>query len=242
MSRVLNHLLTTIVAALIVPAGMSVSPVAGATEPALGRTCSAAQWGRTSGALSCALVSKSRYAYVQLAPGSTTTVSAPAPTTVSGPTTVAAQYTRTKPAPLGTAQQLRNPGAGIFDLVVDGFIPDATALVDAANSFNDPAAAGQRFALVHVRATFHATPKKDRDSLSVSWSAFGSAGVERKTSDCSAVIPDPLDQYRDLVDGGTIAGNVCLLITVAEAGGAIVIGGRPSPCFVRCSEAWWKLQ
>lgn len=215
--------------------------VRAATAPGLGRACATSQWGTKTAGVTCALVAKGKYVWVQLpeaapTPAATAATKAPAPATST-------KTSRTNPGPLGAAQTLVDVNNGNIEIVVDGFVADASAQIAAANSFNKPAPEGQRYVMVHLTATYHAGVKKDKANLfGVSFSMFGSMGVERKESDCGAVEPDGLDSFRDIVDGGKLTGNICYLLPVAEATGPLVFGADSALCFTNCSEAWFKVQ
>ncbi len=215
-------------------------PVTAAPEKVLGGKCSVVDWGLASGSLACALVAKNKYAYVQISPQSAPKTVATKSVAVAG---TGAKTSRKAPAAMGSMQVLKDADNGDLDIVVDGYITDATVLIEKANQFNSPAPPGQRYVLVKVTATYHAGKAKDRmDSFAADLTLYGSMGVERKSYDCSVVTPDAFDTLRALVDGGKLSGNVCFLLPTADAVGPLVLRAAESICFSNCDEAWFKIQ
>ncbi len=220
--------------------GAEIGLAQAATEKTLGASCTVGEWGRTPGNLVCALVAKDKYAYVQIVPKPVPTKPAvtTAPRSAAGTKT-----TRKTPGPMGAMQVLKDADNGDLDIVVDSYLADATKAIAKANQFNDPAAAGQRYVLVHVTATYHAGKVKDRMELfAADLTIYGSTGVERKSYDCSAVAPEAFDTLRALIDGGKLGGNLCFLLPTADAVGPLVLRAAESICFSNCDEAWFKLQ
>ena len=239
-----KRITTALAAASTMAALVAAGAASGAAGPSLGVKCAAANWGSASGTLVCALVSKGRYAYVQVTP----IVAAPDKTTVTTAATSAVSKTsktsRKNPGPLGAPQVLKNADNGDIDVLLDRYVSDATAQMSAANQFNDRAPAGQRYVLVHLMATYHAGTKADNTTLffAVAFSVFGSSGVERKRSDCSAVPPEGFDDFREVVDGGTLSGNLCFLLPSVDATGPLALRAAESICFSNCDQVWFKLQ
>ncbi len=216
---------------------------AGVPSPArgsdLGGKCTVELWGKSSGDKVCALVAKGKYAYVQAAPPTKDAT----PTSTAATALSVAKTTRKSPGSIGSVQTLKDTDNGDMDILVDSFVPDATKQIAAANQFNDAAPAGKRFVMVHLSGTFHAGKKKDKATLGAAgFSVFGSTAVERTAFDCSAVLPEPIDSNRDMLDGATIAGNMCFLLPTTEASGPLTLRVTESFCFSNCDELWFRLQ
>jgi hypothetical protein len=141
------------------------------------------------------------------------------------------------------AQVLVDVDEGTLDVLVDGFIPDATAQMEAASPANAPAPSGQTFVFVHMSVTYHSGRKRDSTTLaSAAFSLFGVAGVERKASDCGEIVPDELDTSREVVDGGQLSGNLCFLLPPPDLAGSLSLRASQYLCFRECAEAWFRLR
>jgi hypothetical protein len=105
-----------------------------------------------------------------------------------------------QPAPLGNGWTLR----------VTQYYPDATAMVLAANIFNDPPPAGSQFVMVAVSATWNGSGSSHLDSGYV-LRAVGAANVAYTTftSPTCGVLPEPNIDLNDpqVFTGGTVSGN-----------------------------------
>jgi hypothetical protein len=117
------------------------------------------------------------------------------------------------PVPLGSVATLPNG----YDVVVNGYTPDAGAAVTAANEFNDPAPAGSQYVLVNLTVTYRGPEEKATPAFDVSHKAVSGSGTSYDGTDCSAVVPDPAALFDDLFAGSSVSGNVCLIVTDADA-------------------------
>jgi len=135
---------------------------------------------------------------------------------------------------------------GNVDVTVTGFTGDASAEIAAANQLNKPAPDGSKYTLVTLSITYHAGAKKQSANAFglVSLSAFGPAAVEIKANCAPSypVIPDKLESTTELLDGGTLAGNVCFGVTAADAVGPLLLRISESLCATNCDQAWIRLQ
>jgi hypothetical protein len=99
---------------------------------------------------------------------------------------------------------------------------------------------------VDVSVTYHAPASGASPTQSplfnVDISMFGSAGQERRNYECGVVVPNSLDTFAELIDGGTAMGSLCFLIDEAEAAGPLLVRVEESLCFANCDQAWTKVQ
>lgn len=226
-----------VVLALVLAATVPIG--ARAAESTLGGVCGKGDWGKVKGTLTCALVAKDRYAYVQTAPTTKAAASKAAPVPVS-----VGKTSRKNPAPIGATVTLKDSDNGNIDVRVDGYLANAAAAIKAKNQYNDPAPAGKQYGLVHLTLTYHAGAKKDKTSPfeAVSLSVFGVEAVERKSYDCSVTEPEEFDDMSQLLDGGKASGNLCFVMPIADATGPLTLRATEAFCFSNCDEAWFKLQ
>jgi hypothetical protein len=95
-------------------------------------------------------------------------------------------------------------------ITVNGVIRDATAAVRAHNQFNPAPQAGHQFFIANVSATYQG--EKDSSTLfgDVTLKAVGESAVSYAdyVNSCG-VIPDALDSFREVFQGGSISGNIC---------------------------------
>jgi hypothetical protein len=165
-----------------------------------------------------------------IAPNADTAETAPAETVVSEPavdTTVVAETTappETEPATtaprsqdnvaLNTAVDVSNG----WTATVLGYDPDATAAVLAANQFNTPPPAGQRFVTIRVAATFNGRSDAQKSTVSdLSFKAVGAKGLAYNSYDCGASLDTPLETFSDVFAGATTEGDICFLVDDADA-------------------------
>jgi hypothetical protein len=171
---------------------------------------------------------------------------APAATSPAPPATAASPTgneageigTREHPVPLGQPGVLKDADNGDLSVTVSSADLSARAAVAAANQFNPPPAAGE-YAIVNLSATYQAGKRKQTSTLleSVSFSVFGSAGVEHPSA--AAVAPAPqLDVIADLLPGGTVSGNE---VFEYEPGTAPLLRVEETFCFTNCDTLWFAL-
>lgn len=95
---------------------------------------------------------------------------------------------------------------------------DLTQAVLDENQFNDPPAAGQQFVAASVRVTYVSGPAP-ASLFELTFKAIGPSGVVLTTFDPSCgVVPDALDTFAELFEGGAVEGNICWPATPADAG------------------------
>jgi len=146
---------------------------------------------------------------------------------------------------MGETFTLRDAEDGNIDVRVNSFVPDGAAAIQAENQFNSPPPAGMQYTLVNVTMTYHAGAKQQSVpgiGLAVSLSAFGASAVELDSYSCMAVLPDDLDAFAELLDGGSVTGNVCVLAPVGDAAGPLLLRVEEALCFSECDEVWVALQ
>lgn len=95
---------------------------------------------------------------------------------------------------------------------------DITQSVLDENQFNDPPAAGQQFVGVPIRVTYVSGPAP-ASLFELTFKAIGPSGVVLTTFDPSCgVVPDALDTFAELFEGGAVEGNICWPSSPADAG------------------------
>jgi hypothetical protein len=153
-------------------------------------------------------------------------------------------HSRANPAIVGQLVTLADRDNGNVELVVNAVDLDPYARLKQANDFNEPAPTGLQYVMVNVTATYRAGVEKQvlEDGLlfAVSMSVFGSAGVEHSSYESFVVAPEPLDQSADVLDGGSLTGNIVFL--VEDGSPEILLRAEESWCFSNCDEAWFKLR
>lgn len=117
---------------------------------------------------------------------------------------------RSNPAKIGTAMAL-----GDWEITLNGFQPDATAEVLAANSFNDPPKDGYTYGLADITVKY--TGADSATTYDLSFDYITSSGNVLKSYDNDAVTPEPqLDG--ELYAGATLTGNVDFEIPADDTG------------------------
>ena len=162
---------------------------------------------------------------------STVTTAAPtstseATTTTAETTTTAATTTTTVAAAAGTMDDPVPAGTwarvGAVDVVVLANEPAATELVLAENEFNTAPEPGNRFVMWRV-AVANAGEQTTPLLAEVSFAVAGPSTVVYNTSANCGVIPDQLDEFRDVFPGGTVEGNLCWEVADEDAESLVLL-------------------
>lgn len=157
---------------------------------------------------------------------STTQLVAPSTTTPTATTTTAAPTTTTGPAAAGTMDDPIPAGAwaavGTLSAVVLANNPEATEAVLAENEFNEEPAPGNRFAMWRVALT-NEGDEPTQLFTEVSFSVVGPSAVAYDSSAYCGVVPDQLDEFRDVFPGGTISGNLCWEVAEDDANALVLL-------------------
>lgn len=125
--------------------------------------------------------------------------------------------TRENPAPLGTTIEVTELGEVVYELTMGPSTLDATALVLAANQFNEAPPEGFQYALIPVTVTYLG------DESGLPWVDFtiefvSAAGTTHTESDSFAVAPAPtFMDINDLYNGASGTGNIVILIPTENA-------------------------
>jgi hypothetical protein len=147
------------------------------------------------------------------------------------------------PLPIGARATLQDPVRGDLELVVIGVDADPWPELVAANSFNTPAPANLRYVMATVAIVFHAAAEGqtfDGISGSLVFSAFGSAAREHRDTEHPVVAPLALDRAADLLDGGSVYGNLVFAIEADSRTAAMRV--QRTPCSATCDERWFRLR
>lgn len=94
---------------------------------------------------------------------------------------------------------------------------DITQAVLDENQFNDPPEGDQQFVGVPVRVTYVSGPAP-ASLFELTFKAVGPSGVVLTTFDPSCgVVPDALDTFAELFEGGAVEGSICWAASPADA-------------------------
>jgi hypothetical protein len=156
-----------------------------------------------------------------------TTTSIPeATTTTVATTTTTTTTTTTVPAAAGTVDDPIPAGAwgrvGAVDVVVLANETDATDLVLAENEFNVAPEPGNRFVMWRV-AVANAGEQATPLLAAVSFAVAGPSTAVYNTSANCGVVPDQLDEFRDVFPGGTVEGNLCWEVSDEDAENLVLL-------------------
>ena len=129
--------------------------------------------------------------------------------------------TRQNPIPIGTAMDF--PGDG-WRIAVISTTPNATNQVLAKNRFNDPPRPGHQFFIARLQVTrLGSTPEAFLGAGDIS--VVGSLNRAYQDFDRDAwcgVIPDELDEFREIFSGGNITGNLCWQVPSSEVSSLVL--------------------
>ena len=123
---------------------------------------------------------------------------------------------RASPIPLLTAHEVRFGDEAHWEITVLSVQPDATSDVLGENPYNDPPAEVNQFYMVTVRAKYLGLGSQTFSGIELK--TVGDLGVVyRDYEDGCGVIPDELDDYRELFTNGATEGNKCWEISTSDA-------------------------
>lgn len=148
-----------------------------------------------------------------------------------------------KPLPVGVRATLADPTRGDLDVIVIGVDDDPWPELRAVNAFNAPPPANLRSVMVTVGVVYRAgTEQRTFEGVSgaLVFSAFGSAGREHRDAEYPVVAPTPLDRSADLLDGGSVYGN--LVFAVEADSRAVTLRVQRTGCAATCGEVWFTLR
>lgn len=147
-----------------------------------------------------------------------------------------------EPLPVGARATLRDAERGDLEIVVIGVDRDPWARLKATNEFNTPAPANLRYVMATVAVIYHSGSKDkvfDGVSGALALSAFGSAGREHRDAEYPVVAPQPLDRSADLLDGGSVYGNVVFAVEADSV--QVSLRVQRTSCSSTCGEVWISL-
>lgn len=168
-------------------------------------------------------------------PAATETVEGGTPTPRSTPTPEGPGASRSNAVPLGTALEI----AG-WEFVVDSVTPDATALIAQESQFSDPPEPGRQYFMAHLTATYVGTDEESSEIFfAVSMGALGPSNVVYDSyEDYCGIIPDELNNSKEVFTGGTLEGNVCWSVTTEDADDMLMF---IEPSFEEDDRRWFAL-
>jgi hypothetical protein len=127
---------------------------------------------------------------------------------------------RHNPIPLGQSKAVGN-----WTIRVRSMTPDATSLVMAENSFNDPPARQNQFVLIRLDARLSGNVAESTNFWTdVSLKVLGPKALaySQSEADCG-VIPDDIFNAPEVFPGGVIQGNACWEMRQVEADSLLLI-------------------
>lgn len=143
---------------------------------------------------------------------------------------------RDNPLPIGSIGRV-----GGWEIIINDVTLDATEIVLAENQFNDPPEPGRQFFIANLSATYVGSEEPASLFLDVSMYALGITSVAyRDFEDSCGVIPNELDSFANVFQGGTITGNVCWSIQSGDAN-ALLLYVEESFSFFDDTRVWWSL-
>ena len=145
----------------------------------------------------------------------TETTSAPESSTAEA----ASDERGTRDAPVAAGETVR---VGEWDVTVLSATEDATDAVLEENEFNDPPGEGKQFFFVEVSATYQGD---DSEALftGLTVTTVGDSAVAYDFEDTCGVIPDELDTFSEVFQGGTEVGNLCWQVLTEDVGSLVLI-------------------
>jgi hypothetical protein len=116
---------------------------------------------------------------------------------------------------------------------------DATDAVREENEFQDTPAAGNRFVLIRIGATY-ASPDEGQLAFDVEFQAIAESGAVYDVFDDCGMIPDRLDLGQRVSGGGTLVGNLCYEVAAEDVDSLVLYVG-PGSQFAEHSAIWFSL-
>ena len=133
---------------------------------------------------------------------------------VAGLASASSYGSRSNPVPKHTSVSIA--GSDGWRVRVNSSTPNATAAVLAENEFNDRPAAGRQFFIINVTETYTGKGKSNAmEGLTLS--ALGRSNVAYDYSDDCGVVPNEIEDTKDVFSGGSLTGNVCFSVKTSDA-------------------------
>lgn len=129
------------------------------------------------------------------------------------------EYTadRQSPSPLGEPVDV---GEG-WTITIRGAELDATETLLAAGEFNDPPPAGFVYTLVDMELMYNGSDESG-SGFSVNVDVVGDSNVTGDSNCGIFDIPDEIDRFADVFQGGSLAGNRCYLVDETDLDSLVV--------------------
>jgi len=124
---------------------------------------------------------------------------------------------------------------------VTNVYPNATAMVLAANQFNDPPAAGHQYFMIAAQGTYSGSGSSHLDS-GFAMRAVGASNVAYTTfQESCGVLPEPNLKSTDpeTFTGGTVAGNAACWSVLSSDASSLVMFFRP---LLSDNETWFAVK
>ena len=191
-----------------------------------------------SGSVAASSTARSPAAAPTVAPTSSLRFGSPA-SAVAPPT---GPGTYREPLPIGASATLRDVERGDLTISVLAVDADPWDRITKENAFNTNAPLGLRYVMVTVTVGFRAGTKQatfDGVASALAFSAFGSAAREHRDAEYPVITPGGMDRSADLLDGGTITGNLVFAVEYDSVGTSLRV--QRTLCSGACSEVWIAL-
>ncbi len=147
--------------------------------------------------------------------------------TTTTSTTAAEATTTTADDEVGTFESPIRAGefaqVGDWKVRVIDVIPDATDIVMAENSFNDPPVEGNQFFVATLEAEYTGT-ESGNFWVDMEWKAVGPSAVAYEAWEATCgVFPGSIDEAGETFPSGVIAGGVCWSVSADDAADLVML-------------------
>ena len=123
---------------------------------------------------------------------------------------------RNVPIPFGETGTINNGPRDHWEITVVSVDRDANDVIQAENRFNDPPDEGNQFFMIRVRVKYVGEGSEEFDA-GFRLKAVGDEGIVYETfRDRCGIFPDEFPSSSEVFSGGTLEGNECWQIRVAD--------------------------
>lgn len=142
---------------------------------------------------------------------------------------------RDRPIPIGQAAAV-----GDWTVQVTGVTPNASKQIEAENMFNDPPPDGKQFYIISLALTYNGG--ETGSVYDLDFKAVDANNVAYTTYDPSCgVIPQEFNFGADVFPGGTISGNICVVVDSSTTK-TLVLYAQPSFSLGADDRVWFSVQ
>jgi hypothetical protein len=113
---------------------------------------------------------------------------------------------------------------------------DATEAVLEEDEFNEEPEPGNQFLLVTLEATY-VGDEEPANLFDLDFQVVGPSNVAYGFDASCGLIPDEIDTFQDVFEGGTITGNLCWSVSTEDVGDLEMY----AEAFFEGGQGWWDL-